>query len=131
MKTKSKKKLINRGGARPGAGRKPMPGNRSFVTVSLRKDTIARLRKLAGSHYIGSTLQEHLDRFPLPLKAWTDEYGRATNEYGRPKRAILSPEEKEKRRIAKLSKVDLSYERTLIKLMKDQKKAAAKAVVAA
>jgi hypothetical protein len=121
MKTKSKKKLIMRGGARPGAGRKPMPGNRSFVTISLRKDTIELLRKLAGSHYIGMTLQEHLDRFPP--KVWTDEYGRPI----RPKRVILSPEEKEKRRIAKLSKAELSYEKTVVKLMKEnQKKAAAK-----
>lgn len=118
-KRKLKKKNQGRGGKRKGSGRKPNPDapNRTFVTVFLRKDTVQLLRSLAGSRYIGALLQQHLDRFP-PRRFSA--------------RPILSPEEKEKRRISKLSKIDLRFERTLRKLQAqdDLKKAKAAKVAA-
>jgi hypothetical protein len=73
-----------RGGKREGSGRPPKPdkrrkiGNKSILqpgwaqlTVTLRQDTVDKLRAGAGSLFVGDFLQFHLDRNPLPTN---DEY---------------------------------------------------------
>jgi hypothetical protein len=66
-----KKRKNGRGGSRLGAGRKGKPDKDAwgYVTCSLKKDTIKRLREGADSIYIGEFLQKHLDRYPVPTRA--------------------------------------------------------------
>jgi hypothetical protein len=66
-----KKRKNGRGGSRLGAGRKGKPDKDAwgYVTCSLKKDTIKRLREGANSIYIGEFLQKHLDRYQVPTRA--------------------------------------------------------------
>jgi hypothetical protein len=69
-------------------------------------------------------LQQHLDRHPVSRLAPRPPSRYITRKLGRP---VLSPEEREKRRLAKLNPQDRAFEKTLRKLTLADAKAAAKA----
>jgi hypothetical protein len=125
---KRKKKIDGWGGARPGSGRKPSD-DKVQVTLFLRRDTVEALRTAAGSPYFGSFLQEHLDRHPVTGVKPREPSRYITRKLGRP---ALSPEEREERRLAKMSKEERAFEKTLRKLtVADAKAKAANAKGAA
>lgn len=126
---KRKKKIDGWGGARPGSGPKKPSEDKVQVTLFLRRDTVEALRAVAGSPYFGKLLQEHLDRHPITRLKPREPSRYITRKLGRP---ALSPEEREERRLAKMSKEERAFEKTLRKLtVADAKAKAANAKGAA
>jgi hypothetical protein len=107
------KRKERRGGARPGSGRKPLSEDKVQVTVFLRRDTVEALRTAAGSPLFGKLLQEHLDRHPVTKLKPREPSRYIIRKLGRP---ALSPEERERRRLAKMTKEERAFEKTLDKL---------------
>lgn len=59
-----------RGGIRPGAGRKTKPDKTNWqqLTVTLRKETVAMLRRAAGDIHVGEVLDAHLTKHPIRVR---------------------------------------------------------------
>lgn len=120
---KPKDKATGWGGARPGSGPKKSDSDKVQVTIFLRRDTVEALRAAAGSPYFGKLLQAHLDRHPVTRIKPREPSRYITRKLGRP---ALTPEEREKRRLAKMSKEERAFEKTLVKLTLADTRAKAK-----